>query len=191
VSTREHLHSVVATLQPVVHGVSEQQLGAPTPCTEFDVRAVANHMLGTVEAMRRVGAAEPLDPQDPWGTNGDYLGEGWRQDLSEKLRQYAQAWSQPDAWEGEAMDGAMPRQLIGDMGYVEVILHGWDLARGTGQDLDFDEAAVERALEIMDAIGEQGRSGGAFGPEVEVADDAEPFAKVLARSGRDPEWSAG
>jgi uncharacterized protein (TIGR03086 family) len=191
-STREHLHSVVATLQPVIHGVSDQQLDEPTPCTEFDVRAVANHMLGTVEAMRRVGAAEPLDPQDPWGTSGDHLRpEQWRQDLSERLRQYADAWSRPDAWEGEAMDGAVPRQLIGDMGYVEVMLHGWDLARGSGQEVEFDDDAAERALEIMDEIGEQGRTGGAFGPEVEVADDAPAFARALARSGRDPEWSAG
>ena len=190
-STREHLHGVVATLQPVIHGVSDQQLGAPTPCTEYDVRTVANHMLGTIEAMRRVGASEPLDPQDPWGTHGDNLREDWRRDLSEKLRQYADAWSRSEAWEGDAMDGAVPRQQIGDMGYVEVILHGWDLARGTGQDVEFDDAAVERALEIMDEIGEQGRAGGAFGPEVQVPDDAEPFAKVLAKAGRDPGWSAG
>ena len=89
------------------------------------------------------------------------------------------------------MDGAMPKQLVGDMGYVEVMLHGWDLAKGTGQDLEYDDQAVERALEILEVIGEQGRSGGAFGPEVQVPDDASPFAKVLAKSGRDPEWSAG
>jgi uncharacterized protein (TIGR03086 family) len=189
-STREHLFSVVATLQPVVFGVSAQETQAPTPCSEFTVRDVANHLLGTLEAMRRVGAGEPLDREDPWGTNGDNLREQWRDDLSTALTAYATAWSQPEAWEGDAMDGAVPRQVIGDMGFVEMMLHGWDLARGTGQDVEYDEAAVERALEIMDAIGEQGRSQGAFGPEVQVDDDAPAFAKVLGRSGRDPEWSA-
>jgi uncharacterized protein (TIGR03086 family) len=190
-STRDHLHSVVATLQPVIHGVPDQEMGAPTPCTDYDVRAVANHLLGTVEAFRRVGASEPLDPQDPWGTSGEHLGEEWRQDLSQKLRDFAEAWSQPDAWEGEAMDGAMPRQRLGDMGLVEVMLHGWDLARGTGQRVEFDDGAAGRALEIMDQIGEQGRSHGVFGPEVSVSDDAAPFERALAKSGRDPEWSAG
>jgi uncharacterized protein (TIGR03086 family) len=189
--TREHLHGVVAALQPVVHGVSDQQLGAPTPCEEYDVRTVANHLLGTIDAFRRVGAAEPLDPQDPWGTSGDHLGESWRQDLSQRLRDFAQAWSQPQAWEGEAMDGAMTRQRLGDMGYVEAMLHGWDLARGSGQDVEFDDQAVDRALEILDEIAEEGRSHGVFGPEVKVPDDASPFARVLAKSGRDPEWSAG
>jgi len=190
-ATRDHIYSVVASLQPVIYGVSPLEMDNPTPCTEFDVRTVANHMLGTMEAMRRVGASEPLDPQDPWGTNGDNVREQWRDDLGRKLTEFADAWSQADAWEGDAMDGAMPKELVGDMGYVEVMLHGWDLARGTGQDLEYDDQAVERALEIMEVIGEQGRSGGAFGPEVQVPDGAAPFAKVLAKSGRDPEWSAG
>lgn len=189
-STREHLYSVVASVQPVIHGVSAQEMDADTPCPDFDVRQVANHMLGTIEAMRRVGAAEPLDTQDPWGTHGDNVRETWREDLSHLLVEFANAWSQPEAWEGEAMDGAMPRQLVGDMGFVEVMLHGWDLAKGSGQTIEYDDAAVERALEVLDAIGEQGRSGGAFGPEVKVDDDAPAFARVLGKSGRDPEWSA-
>ncbi|MET0997328.1 MAG: TIGR03086 family metal-binding protein [Marmoricola sp.] len=188
-ATRDHLYSVVASLQPVIYGVSPMEMDKPTPCDEFDVRTVANHMLGTIEAMRRVGAAEPLDPEDPWGTNGQNIREQWRDDLGHKLTAFADAWSQPDAWEGDAMDGAVPRQLIGDMGYVEVMLHGWDLARGTGQDLDYTDEAGERALEILEVIGEQGRSQGAFGPEVEVPDDAPAFAKALGKSGRDPEWT--
>ncbi|MET0997286.1 MAG: TIGR03086 family metal-binding protein [Marmoricola sp.] len=190
-STRDHLHSVVATLQPVIHGVSATDTGAQTPCTDWDVRAVANHMLGTVEAMRRVGAREALDREDPWGTSGDHLRDEWRRDLSDLLVAYADAWSQPDAWEGDAMDGAVPRQVIGDMGFVEVMLHGWDLAQGSGQDVQYDEAAVDRALEVMDEIGEQGRSQGAFGTEVPVADDAPAFDQVLGKAGRDPGWAAG
>src|SRR3954464_4240574 len=64
-STPEHLHSVVTMLHPVVGGVSTDDLGTPTPCTDFDVRAVANHVLGTMQAMRRIGASEPMDPAAP------------------------------------------------------------------------------------------------------------------------------
>ena len=89
------------------------------------------------------------------------------------------------------MDGAMPRQAVGDMGYAEVVLHGWDLARGSGQDVHFDDAAVTHALEVMGDIGEMGRTQGAFGAEVTVPDDASPMDRVLAASGRDPRGSAG
>ena len=190
-SSRDHVFSIVATLQPVVQGVSTQDADRPTPCPDWTVRDAANHLLGTAEAMRRIGAGEPLDPQDPWGTGGDHLHEDWRDDLSDLLTRWAKSWSQPEAWEGEAMDGAMPKQVIGDMGFVEVMLHGWDLARGTGQDLAYDDAAVEQALAVMDEIGEQGRSQGAFGPEKDVPDDASTFARVLAKAGRDSEWTAG
>ena len=189
-STREHLHSVVTTLEPVVKGVSADEMAAPTPCTDFDVRTVANHMLGTIGAMRGIGASEPMDADDPWGTSGDHMSEQWRDDLCRTLNEYAEAWSSADAWEGAAMGGAMPKQAVGDMAFVEAILHGWDLAKGSGQDVAFDDAAVERALEIMEQIGEVGRSHGAFGPLVPVPDDATPFDKVLAQAGRDPEWSA-
>jgi len=187
--TRENLFTVVASLQPVVFGVTAEEMNAATPCPDFDVRAVANHMLGTIEAFRRVGTGEPLDPQNPWGTSGANIREQWRDDLSQKLKDYAAAWSRPEAWEGDAMDGAMPRQVIGDMGLVEVMLHGWDLAKGSGQDVEYDDAAVDLAIEILEVIGEQGRAGGAFGPEVEVSGDASPFARMLAKSGRDPEWT--
>ena len=153
------------------------------------MQAVANHMLGTVEAMRRVGAGEPLDREDPWGSAGEHLTAEWRQDLNDLLTAYADAWSKPDAWEGDLLDGAMPKQVIGEMGYVEVILHGWDLARGSGQVVEYDAAALDRALEVMDRIGEQGRSQGAFGPEVEVAPDAPTLHRVLAAAGRDPGWA--
>lgn len=189
-STREHLYSVVASLQPVVQGVSPQAMDDPSPCDDWKVRDVVNHMLGTVEAMRRVGAREDLDPADPWGTGGEHVSDQWRDGLSDLLTRWAQAWSQPEAWEGDAMDGAMPRQAVGDMGYAEVLLHGWDLARGSGQEVTFDDAAVDRALEVMGDIGEMGRTQGAFGAEVTLPDDASPLERVLAASGRDPRGSA-
>ena len=190
-STREHVHSVVESLEPVVENIGEEQMGAPTPCTEYDVRTLANHLLGTSEAMRRIGADEAMDPDDPWGTGSDHMGERWREDLTARMRGFATAWQRPEAWEGDAMGGAMPRSLAGDMGFVELVLHGWDLARGTGQDVRYEPGAVARALEIMDQIGEQGRAQGAFAAEVELPDDADDFARVLAKAGRDPQWSAG
>jgi uncharacterized protein (TIGR03086 family) len=189
-STREQLHSVVASLEPVIRGVADEDLDAPTPCPDFDVRAVANHLLGTIEAMRRVGADEPMDPDDPWGTNGDNVTDQWRDDLNERLAAFADAWSSPEAWEGDALGGAMPRRMVGGMGFVEAVLHGWDLAKGSGQQVAYDDATAASALEIMDQIGEMGRSQGAFGPEVPVADDAGTFARVLGKAGRDPEWTA-
>ncbi len=187
-STREHLHGLVASLQPVVQGVPSASLDAATPCEEWDVRRLASHLLGTTEAMRRVGAGEPLDRDDPWGTSGQELGETWRDQLSDRLIAVADAWAQPEAWDGEALDGAMGRKDVGDMAFLEVLLHGWDLARATGQQLEVDDAVAERAGELLAEHGETGRSMGAFGPEVEAGEDPSPLDRALAASGRDPRW---
>ena len=62
------------------------------------------------------------------------------------------------------MDGAMPREDVGDMAFLEVLLHGWDLARATGQELEVDDAVAQQAQELMDKHGEIGRSMGPSAP---------------------------
>ena len=189
-ATHEHVHSAVETLQPVVAGVADDALDRPTPCTEYDVRTLANHLLGTVEAMRRIGASEDLDEDDPWGTGGDHMSDTWRDDLTGRLDGYAAAWDDPAAYEGDAMGGKMPRSMIGGMAFVEVVLHGWDLAQGSGQQVQYDDGVVSAALEVMERIGEMGRSQGAFGTLVDLPEGASDFARVLAQAGRDPGWTS-
>lgn len=189
-SAREHLHGVVAALHPVVHGVPEGALSAPTPCAEYDVRALVSHLLGTTEALRAYGAGEPPDPDDPWGTRGVALTDDWRDRLSGRLTALADAWAQPEAWEGDALDGALPREMLGRMAYGEVLLHGWDLAVATDQGLELTRPQIDEAMAVMRSDAEAARSQGAFGPEVRVPDDAPTIDKVLGASGRDPDWSA-
>ena len=111
-SAREHMHGVVAALQPVVHGVPETAMSASTPCEEFDVRALVSHLLGTTEALRRYGAGEPPDPQDPWGTKGAEVTDDWRTQLGQRLQSVADAWAPADAWEGHAFDGVIPSEML-------------------------------------------------------------------------------
>lgn len=187
-SPREHFHGVVAALHPVIHGVPDGALGRPTPCADYDVRGLVGHLLGTSEALRRFGAGEPPDRDDPWGTSGVEVTEGWRSELGRRLDGLADAWARTEAWEGDAMDGAVSREALGQMAYAELLLHGWDLAVATGQGVSLDRAHIEVAQEVLDEIGELGRSQGAFGPEVTVPDDAHPFDRVLGAAGRDPDW---
>lgn len=189
-TTHEHVHDLVTALRPVVEGVPDESLTDPTPCPGWTVRDLANHLIGTTEAMRRIGAGEDLDPDDPWGTSGDHMGERWREHLVARLDALAGAWDTADAFQGEAMGGRMPKQLIGQMAYAEVLLHGWDLARATGQPLALDDGVVAAAGEVMAQIGEMGRQQGAFGELVEVPDGASTLDQLLGQGGRDPAWTA-
>jgi len=180
----EHVHTLVDAVAPVVTRVPDQALEDATPCTEFDVRTLANHLLGTVEAMRRIGAGEDLDADDPWGTGGDHMHDGWRDDLTARLSGFADAWDSPDAFEGEAMGGTMPKQMIGAMAFAEVVLHGWDLARATGQDDTIDPNLLAPLGDWFADRAASYRSSGAIGPRPELPDDAGPQAVLLADFGR-------
>ena len=188
-AVHEHVHDLASTLRPVVLGVTDEALAAPTPCSEWSVRDLSNHLLGTSEAMRRVGAGEDLDADDPWGIAGDHMGGDWRALLVARLEGLAEAWATPEAYQGEAMGGQMPKQLVGQMAFVEVLLHGWDLASATGQTLAADDATVDAAEQVMAQIGEMGRRQGAFGALVAVPGDASALERVLAQAGRDPGWT--
>lgn len=188
-ATHEHVHDLVAVLRPVLAAVPDEALGDPTPCSGWDVRDLANHLLGTTEAMRRIGAGEDLDPDDPWGTSGDHMSEEWRDALTARLEAWASAWDSADAYEGDAMGGQMPKQLVGQMAFAEMLLHGWDLARATGQSITPDETVVATAVEVMAQIGEMGRRMGAFESLVDTPADAGPLDQVLAQSGRHPGWT--
>jgi uncharacterized protein (TIGR03086 family) len=181
--SKEHFRSVVDSLKPVIAGVRDDALTAPTPCTDYRVRDLANHLLGTSEALRRVGAGEELDPADPWGTAGDHMGADWRRTLAAQLSGLADGWSRDEPWSDAQQAGT------GDMALVEVMLHGWDLARGAGQRVRYDDAAVARADAILGEIGQSGRDAGIFGPEVTLTDEASAFDRMLAKSGRDARWA--
>jgi uncharacterized protein (TIGR03086 family) len=71
---------------------------------------------------------------------------------------------------------------------TEVVVHGWDVARSTGQDYDVDDDVAEALLAHIASFAAEGPVEGLFGPAVAVSDDARPFDRAIALSGRDPRW---
>jgi uncharacterized protein (TIGR03086 family) len=71
---------------------------------------------------------------------------------------------------------------------VDTLVHGWDLARATGQDSTLDAALATAALEFCrPAITDEIRAGrGAFAAIVPVADDASPTDRLVGFLGRQP-----
>lgn len=73
----------------------------------------------------------------------------------------------------------------------ELVLHGWDLARATGQPYDCDPASAEAVFEFtsMSAAPEEAAAReGLFGPVIAIPADAPLFDRALGLSGRDPAW---
>lgn len=182
--------SVVA----VARNVKPDQLTAPTPCPEWDVRTLVNHLMFWSAFRSELAARKQQAPaDDPVTEATDFTAQrDWPETLARQLDKAVAAWSEPGATEGDTglAGGSMPARMIAMMMVGELVVHGWDLARATGQTIDTDPETLRTAHEMAAAMGDQGRQMGAFGEEVTVPPDAPLLDRVLGISGRDPQWTA-
>jgi uncharacterized protein (TIGR03086 family) len=187
-----------ATLARVIGGIRGDQLAGPTPCPEYAVADLVDHVLGLSLAFTAAARKEepPGGPQGGAG-DGSRLPEDWRGLAAERLAALAESWRDPAAYAGLTMAG--PVELPGDAAALvaldEVVVHGWDLARSTGQPYDADPAAVEACLVFATSFQPPGGApdgpeddGGLFGPPVPVPQDAPTLDRLAAATGRDPHW---
>jgi uncharacterized protein (TIGR03086 family) len=175
-----------------VRGVEPGALGAPTPCGEYDVRALINHLLFWGPSLEAAARKESVPPPAAAESDLDLTGGDWAAALEAQVERMVAAWSEPAAWEGTTfMGGAMelPGAMVGGMVLGELVVHGWDLGRATGQQPEWDEdvlAALESA--VAKSAG-QARQMGVYGPEVPVPPSAAPLHRILGLTGRDPAWA--
>ncbi|MFE1439720.1 TIGR03086 family metal-binding protein [Streptomyces sp. NPDC058739] len=183
----------VRVVAGLVAGVREEQLADKTPCPAYAVRNLLGHLYGLSVAFRDAARKDlgPTTDTSP-GDHVPDVGEGWRSELPRALDELAAAWREPAAWSGMTRAGSvdLPGAVAGAVVVDELVIHGWDLARATGQVYEPDEAALRSAHEFLLAAAEDpGRGAGAFGPVVPVAEGASVLARAVGLSGRDPGWA--
>ncbi len=83
----------------------------------------------------------------------------------------------------------LPAQVAGLVALNEVQMHGWDLARATGQPYEVDDASADAVLPIVTPTGDDADREGMFGPPVDVPEEGPLFDRVLGLGGRDPNWT--
>jgi uncharacterized protein (TIGR03086 family) len=175
----------------VVAGASTRPLDGPTPCTDWDLRALLNHtMLWTAYSAERRARDEKLPDEL---TETDFTAQpDYAQAYAAQIDRAVAAWSEPGAWARElAMMGTpTPSADVGALLVAEMVLHGWDIARATGQDYHCDGPVLAAAAQAVAANAELFRQYQGFAPPVEVAPGAPEFDHLLASSGRDPGWTA-
>jgi uncharacterized protein (TIGR03086 family) len=148
-------------------------------------------MAFTAAAQKQVGGGA----QGPSG-EASRLGDDWRTRIPSDLNSLAEAWKDPQAWTGMTKAGGidLPGEIAGIVALDELVMHGWDVARASGQPYDVDPALLEAVhgfvLQFSGPGQDQARSG-LFGPVVAVPNDAPLLERVVGLAGRDPAWSPG
>lgn len=190
--TADLLAEVLTELAPVAGGVTDDQLHDPTPCTGYDVGQLREHVLGWLTIFA-AGFADPAGQAPRASTDGyqvpaDPAAEvrAAGSTISQAIR--AGAASRPLRLGDSGMPGEMALSMI----LWEYQVHGWDLARATGQPWSPPPAAAEESLGFAPGMltSDYQGEGKAFAPRIPVPDTAAPLDRLLGLSGRDPGWTA-
>lgn len=164
-------------------------LDRATPCSDWDLRTLLNHtILWTSYSAERRAYGESVAEEL---MSKDFTAEpGYAQAYQAQIARAVQAWSDPEAWQRElgVMGSTTPAADVAAMLIAEMVLHGWDVARATGQDYHCDDQVAQAVLKTVEAQGDLFRQYQGFAAVVPVPDDATAFDRALALSGRDPQW---
>jgi uncharacterized protein (TIGR03086 family) len=177
------------TARVVAGAAKTASLDQPTPCPDWDLRTLLNHtILWTSYSAERRAHGESVAEEL---MSKDFTAEpGYAEAYQAQLDRAVQAWSKPEAWAGDrsVMGSATPAADIAAMLIMEMVLHGWDVAKATGQDYHCDGELAQALLGTVRAQGDMFRQYQGFAAVVPVPDDATAFDRALALSGRDPAW---
>lgn len=181
---RELDRRAVTATGRIVARLTDEQLDVATPCTAWTVRDVIQHMVdNAVHFITTVtGAAAPVaggDLRERFRLSGEHLATAFA----------------PDA----ALETPIPLGRFGTykaaialrVHFVDVLVHGWDIGKAIGLDVELDEELAVPALKMAAAIPDTPTirgHGRAFAPRQPVAADAPTGLRLVAELGRSPSW---
>lgn len=177
----------------LLDGIEEKQLTDPTPCPDYAVRELLAHLVGLSTAFRDAARKDlgPTTDSSPAAAL-PVLGDDWREALPPLLDELVTAWRDPAARQGMTRAGGvdLPGEVAAMVALNELVVHGWDLARSTGQAYEADEASLRVSLAMLTPRDDIPRPD-IFGPPVPVPSDAPLVDQAIAMSGRRPDWQPG
>ena len=163
----------------IVSGVQKGQLGDPTPCADWDVKALLNHTISVVMMFDKAARGAEFD-----GTHfaNDNVGDDPGASYAAAATKLHEAVAKPGVIDAtwNMPFGAVPGDAAVGFATLEVAQHGWDVAKATGQRPDFDDEVTEAGIAAAQAApAELVRNPGVFGPEADCPERA-PLADRLA-----------
>jgi uncharacterized protein (TIGR03086 family) len=169
----------------IVDGLRPDQANVPTPCAGWDVKDLAQHVVRDLRMFTARAAGEAWEDQTP-SLDPDQWNEAYRTSADQLIDEWRDSGPLDEVI--ELPFGKVPRAWFVGQQLSDVIVHGWDLARSTGQAPRFDDDAVVAALEWGRANLRPEYRGKDFGPQVEVPEDAPALDRLVGFFGRDPSW---
>ena len=171
--------ATLVNLQQVVHRIAADDLDKRTPCREFDIASLTDHLMNSITTIGGMAGAE-----FPARDNSDSV-----------ERQIVLA-ARPalDAWHKRGLEGTVqfgeneaPAKVMAGILSIEFLIHAWDYARATGHTVQPDPEIAEFVFGLArKIITPEGRTNVGFADPVDVPEDASVFDRLIAFTGRSP-----
>jgi len=169
----------------IVGAIPPDRWQAATPCPEWDVRGLVGHLVAGNLWAAELGGGATID--DVGGRlDGDLLGSDPAAAYTASAQAAAEVFSRPGALDQPCAVsyGPVPGSVYAGHRFMDVLIHGWDLATATGQDPTLDDELVDACRQVAEPQLDGLRSSGAFGQGVPVPPDASAQTRLLAMLGR-------
>jgi len=175
-----HRDALAAT-GSIVAGIKADQLRAKTPCEDYDVSGLLTHLISGNLWVAPLVDGKTIDEVGD-ALDGDFGPDEYPRSAEEADRAFssAGAMERPVA----VSYGPVPGEVYAGHRFIDVLIHGWDLAKATGQDTALDPELVDACWTVINPQMELLKGSGMFGTEVPVPDDADSQTKLLATLGR-------
>jgi uncharacterized protein (TIGR03086 family) len=177
----------LARAESIVAGTRRDQFADPTPCEDWDVETLVDHMIGGCLTMASAGTGEASNALNERGNySGDHV-EAFREAAAGALATFRA----PGALDRTLQMpwGETPATSALSLALADAVIHSWDLATATGQEWDVDDDIAETVygwtIKMMEPQGKMPRMS-SFKAPVEVSDSAPVAEKMLAYLGRRP-----
>jgi uncharacterized protein (TIGR03086 family) len=179
-----HRQALDAT-RPLVAGTSGEHLDLPTPDDDWDVRALLNHVVAGNWWAAELAAGKTIEDVGD-RLDGDVLGPDPLASYDASAEAAGKAFEMPGALAAPCAVsyGPVPGEVYAGHRFLDVLLHGWDLAQATGQSTALDPGLVQAALDVLTPQWDALRGSGAFKTDVPVPEDGDPQTRLLAMVGR-------
>jgi uncharacterized protein (TIGR03086 family) len=181
-----HADAVLNTTRVIVAGIGPDQWALPSDCSDWDVRALTNHVVsGNFWATPLVEGETIAEVGDR--LDGDLLADDPLAVYDTSAAEAAAAFRAPGAMERmvAVSYGPVPGAVYCGHRFLDVLIHGWDLAKSTGQDTTLPNDLVEACWEVVTPQRDLLAGSGMFGHEQRVAPDADRQTQLLAILGRE------
>lgn len=179
------LEAALANTTRLVQGIGADQWEQSTPCSKWNVRQLVTHTAGVMANFANGAANQP-----PAGNPDDYdLGENPGDTLAQLSARNVAAWTERGELESNISlgDNEFPGMVGISINMLDAYVHGWDIAKATGQEAMLDADLCGNLLEFSkQAVPAAPREGDNFHAVVETGDGASAQDQLLAYLGRQP-----